>query len=64
MTAAADERGLLEQIADERAAAARHTARRDELIRAAMRTELPRAAIAAAAGVKEARLYQIRDRRR
>jgi hypothetical protein len=43
---------------------AERTARRDELIRAALRTELPRAAIASAAGVKEARLYQIRDGRR
>lgn len=39
-------------------------ARRDELIRAALRTELPRADIAAAARVKPARLYQIRDGRR
>lgn len=38
--------------------------RRDELIRAALRTELPRADIAAAARVKPARLYQIRDGRR
>jgi hypothetical protein len=43
---------------------AERTERRDELIRAALRTELPRASIAAAAGVKEARLYQIRDGRR
>lgn len=62
---------LLPAIAAEEAAAARlrqhadeHTERRDELIRAALRTELPRADIATAAGVKEARLYQIRDRRR
>lgn len=40
------------------------TARRDELIRAALKTELRRADIAAAARVKEARLYQIRDGRR
>ncbi|SCL21531.1 hypothetical protein [Micromonospora inyonensis] len=39
-------------------------ARRDELIRAALRTELPRADIANAARVKPARLYQIRDGRR
>jgi hypothetical protein len=43
---------------------AERTGRRDELIRAALRTELPRAAIASAAGIKEARLYQIRDGRR
>ncbi|WP_431977604.1 hypothetical protein [Micromonospora haikouensis] len=45
----------------------RHTelvTRRDELVRAALRTELPRADIAAAARVKPARLYQIRDGRR
>lgn len=40
------------------------TDRRDELIRAALKTELRRADIAAAAGVREARLYQIRDGRR
>ena len=40
------------------------TAERDSLIRAAMNTGLPRAKIAAAAGVTEARLYQIRDGRR
>lgn len=62
---------LLEDIAEEAQAIkgaedtiAERTARRDELIRAALRTELPRAAIAKAAGVKEARLYQIRDGRR
>lgn len=37
---------------------------RDEAIRKALRTELRRADIAAAAGLKEARLYQIRDGRR
>lgn len=37
---------------------------RDELIRAAMRTDLRRPDIAAAASLKEARLYQIRDGRR
>lgn len=43
----------------------RLTARRDELIRAGLRTELRRADIAKAAGFKgEARLYQIRDGRR
>jgi hypothetical protein len=41
-----------------------HIERRDELIQAAMGTELPRAAIAAAAGLREGRLYQIRDGRR
>lgn len=62
---------LLEDIAAENAAGERHTAQaaehfeqRDELVRAAMKTELPRAAIAAAAGVSEGRLYQIRDGRR
>jgi hypothetical protein len=49
----ATEKRLAEQVAE-----------RDELIRAALRTELRRADIAAAAGVKEARLYQIRDGRR
>lgn len=43
---------------------AEHTDRRDELIRSALRTELRRADIAAAAGLREARLYQIRDGRR
>jgi hypothetical protein len=38
--------------------------RRDALIRAAMAAGLPRAAIAQAAGLTEARLYQIRDGRR
>jgi len=64
-------RTLIEDIADEAAAiaaaekiVAERVVRRDELIRAALRTELPRAAIASAAGVKEARLYQIRDGRR
>jgi len=62
---------LLEQIADaeqERAGLERQTqearARRDELIRRAMQTELRRPDIAAAAGVKEARLHQIRHGRR
>jgi hypothetical protein len=62
---------LLDDIADEAAAieaatrvVAEATARRDEIIRAALRTELPRAAIARAADLKEARLYQIRDGRR
>lgn len=40
------------------------TAQRDELIRSALRTELPRGAIAEAANVQPARLYQIRDGRR
>lgn len=52
----------LEQLAAERK---QLDDRRDELIRAALRTELRRADIAAAAGFKsEARLYQIRDGRR
>ncbi len=38
--------------------------RRDRLVQAALRTELPRARIAEAAGVTESRLYQIRDGRR
>lgn len=45
-------------------AIAEHTARRDELIRAALKTELRREDIAVAAGLKVARLYQIRDGRR
>lgn len=40
------------------------TARRDDLIRAALKTELRRADIAAAAQLNESRLYQIRDGRR
>lgn len=62
---------LLDQIAEAAAAIEtfegkvyEYTAERDELIRAALKTELRRADIAAAAGVKEARLYQIRDGRR
>lgn len=62
---------LLNEIAEAAAAistfeakVAEYTADRDELIRKALRTELRRADIAAAAGVKEARLYQIRDGRR
>lgn len=55
---------LLTDIEDAVAAIAAHTARRDELIRAALRTELPRGDIAAAAKLKPARLYQIRDGRR
>ena len=62
---------LLDDIADEAAAikAAKQTinertVRRDDLIRSALRTEIPRPEIAAAANVKEARLYQIRDGRR
>lgn len=42
----------------------RLTVRRDELVRAALRTELRRDDIAAAARVTPARLYQIRDGRR
>lgn len=53
-----------EAIAKFEAKVAEYTDDRDELIRAALRTELRRADIAAAAGVKEARLYQIRDGRR
>ncbi len=51
-------------IADAEQAAAEHAARRDELIRAAFGTLLPRAAVAEAAGLAKARLYQIRDGRR
>ena len=38
--------------------------RRDELVRRAFHTELPRDRIAVAAGVNKARLYQIRNGRR
>jgi hypothetical protein len=55
------EAGAIKAAQDE---IAERTERRDELIRAALRTELPRSVIAEAAGVKEARLYQIRDGRR
>jgi hypothetical protein len=68
---ATDAQLLLNQIEDAAAAisqaervVADKTAERDNLIRAALGTELRRADIAAAAGVKEARLYQIRDGRR
>lgn len=45
--------------------AAQAISERDALICAAMaRTDMPRADLAAAAGVTEARLYQIRDHRR
>lgn len=70
-TVATEAAELLEQIAAAeaaRAAASRqadgHTARRDELIRAALRTEARRSDIAAAGGIGESRLYQIRDGRR
>jgi hypothetical protein len=52
------------EIARAEAAIADRIVERDRLIRAAMQTELPREAIAAAAGLKVARLYQIRDGRR
>ena len=62
---------LIDDIADEAAAIKsaeqtikERTVRRDELIRVALRTELRRADIAAAARVERARLYQIRDGRR
>lgn len=58
LTTAARKLALAEQAVRD------HTAARDEMIRAALKTELRRADIAAAAGVKEARLYQIRDGRR
>lgn len=52
-------------IADTEKRLAEQVAHRDELIRQALKTELRRADIAAAAGLKgEARLYQIRDGRR
>jgi hypothetical protein len=38
--------------------------RRDELVRRAFATELPRDLIATAAGINKARIYQIRDGRR
>lgn len=55
---------LLAAISDTATAITEKVAERDSLIRAAMKTELPRAKIAAAADLTEARLYQIRDRRR
>lgn len=62
---------LLNGIADVAAAIARseqataeHVERRDDLIRKALKTDLSRVDIAAAARVKPARLYQIRDGRR
>jgi hypothetical protein len=62
---------LIAQIADSAAALAaadsavvEHAAERDALIRQALQTGLPRAEIAAAAGLGPARLYQIRDGRR
>lgn len=50
---------LIEDIADE----ATTIQRRAELIRAALKTELPRTAIAEAASLNEAQLDQIRDSR-
>ncbi len=55
---------LLDEIADEAAAITEHRERRDALIRRALKTDVPRGEIAAAARVKPARLYQIRDGRR
>ncbi len=55
---------LLEAIATTAKEILERTHERDSLIRAAMKTELPRAKIAAAADLTEARLYQIRDGRR
>lgn len=55
---------LLRRIEIEAATVARGKAareRRNRLIGVAMGVRMPRAAIAAAAGVAEARLYQIRD---
>ncbi len=68
---ATDAQRLLDDLAEAAAAIteaeqsiAERTERRDALIRRALKTELPRQAIADAAGVKPARLYQIRDGRR
>lgn len=62
---------LLEDIAEDAAAIAaaeqtikNRTATRDEKIRAALKTELSRDSIAAAARLQRSRLYQIRDGRR
>ena len=70
-TIATEASQLLEQIAaaeSRRGGAARqadeHAGLRDELIRAALRTEARRGDIAAAGGVSVGRLYQIRDGRR
>lgn len=53
-----------EQIEQLKAALQSHMDARGDLIRAALDAGLRRADIAAAARVKEARLYQIRDGRR
>lgn len=55
---------LLHDIATEATALAQHIARRNELIQAAMRTDLSRDEIARAADLSVPRLYQIRDGRR
>jgi hypothetical protein len=58
----------LAAVARDRAEAEKHLdhleGRRDELVRALLQTRVPREDIAAAARVKPARLYQIRDGRR
>jgi hypothetical protein len=56
---------LLEDIRSAARRAEQSIAERNELILVAMaRTDISRTALAAAAGIKEARLYQIRDGRR
>ncbi len=55
---------LLDAIANTAKEILERTHERDSLIRSAMKTEIPRAKIAAAADLTEARLYQIRDGRR
>lgn len=55
---------ILEAVAETTLFIREKTAERDSLIRAAMKTEIPRGKIAEAADLSEARLYQIRDGRR
>lgn len=55
---------LLKDLKDTRDMLAQLTKRRDRAIRILMKTDTRRGRIAEAAGVKEARLYQIRDERR
>jgi hypothetical protein len=59
-----DDSLVLQALAEAAKEIVERTHERDELIRLAMRADTERARIAAAANLTEARLYQIRDRRR
>lgn len=60
----AGEDDLISELRMTRARVAELTDQRDNLVRQLMETDVARGRIAEAAGVKEARLYQIRDGRR